>query len=120
MSQENPDGPVLLSFDGSDDAANGIAAAGRLLRPRPAVVVTVLEPIELWAPYDPATILDAGIAKLASKPLGLDEIADDIAQEHRQRDGVARRSVNRSGGGGQTARNDGPGLWIGELESARA
>jgi len=45
------------------------------------MVVTVREPIELWSPYDPATILDAGIATLASKPLGLDEIADEIAQK---------------------------------------
>jgi nucleotide-binding universal stress UspA family protein len=81
MSQEDADGPVLLCFDGSDDAAKAIAGAGRLLGSRAAVVVTVREPIDLWAAYDPATILDAGIAKLASKPLGLDEIADEIAQE---------------------------------------
>lgn len=80
MSDTGNDAPVLLCFDGSDDARQAIAEAARLLGPRPAVVVTVREPIELWAPYDPATILDAGIAKLASKPLGLDEIADQIAQ----------------------------------------
>ena len=81
MSDKNHDGPLLFCFDGSDDATNAIAEAARLLGPRPAVVVTVREPIELWTPYDPATILDAGIAKLAAKPLGLDEIADEIAQK---------------------------------------
>jgi nucleotide-binding universal stress UspA family protein len=81
MSETDHDGPVLLCFDGSDDATNAIAEAARLLGPRRAVVVTVREPIELWTPYDPATILDAGIAKLASRRLELDDIADEIAQE---------------------------------------
>ncbi len=36
--------PVLLCFDGSDDAATAIAKAGELLGPRAAVVLTVWEP----------------------------------------------------------------------------
>ena len=51
--------PVLLCFDGSDDAATAIAKAGELLGPRAAVVLTVWEPAALWVPYDPATILTA-------------------------------------------------------------
>jgi nucleotide-binding universal stress UspA family protein len=73
--------PVLLCFDGSDDAATAIAKAGELLGPRAAVVLTVWEPVALWAPYDPATMLTAGVSKLASKELGLDEIASQIARE---------------------------------------
>jgi hypothetical protein len=73
--------PVLLCFDGSDDAANAIAKAGELLGPRTAVVLTVWEPVALWAPYDPATMLTALVSKLASKELGLDEIASQIARE---------------------------------------
>lgn len=72
--------PVLLCFDGSDDAANAIATAGRLLGPRPAVVITVSEPIRLWSPSDPATILDAPIGRLLSRALQFDEIADEVAQ----------------------------------------
>jgi nucleotide-binding universal stress UspA family protein len=73
--------PVLLCFDGSDDAATAIASAGELLGPRPAVVVIVQEPMRSWRPTDPATILDAPISKLLSKALELDEIADEVAHE---------------------------------------
>lgn len=73
--------PVLLCFDGSDDAADAIATAGSLLGPRPAVVITVCEPIKPWSPSDPATILEAPIGKLLSKTLELDEIADEAAQD---------------------------------------
>jgi nucleotide-binding universal stress UspA family protein len=81
MSEE----PILLCFDGSDDAANAIATAGRQLRERAAVVVTVREATATWELYDPVTILDAGLARLGSKTLGLDEVADEIAREHLQR-----------------------------------
>jgi nucleotide-binding universal stress UspA family protein len=80
--------PVLLCFDGSHDAATAIAKAGELLGPRTAVVLTVWEPAALWAPYDPATILTAPISELASKELGLDEIASQVARETSDR-GVA-------------------------------
>jgi nucleotide-binding universal stress UspA family protein len=72
---------VLLCFDGSDDAAAAIAKAGELLGPRGAVVLTVWEPVAVWEPYDPATILSAPVSQLASNALGLDEIADDLARE---------------------------------------
>jgi hypothetical protein len=81
---------VLLCFDGSDDAAAAIAKAGELLSPRGAVVLTVWEPVAVWEPYDPATILSAPVSKLASNALGLDEIADDRARENMD-SGVARR-----------------------------
>ena len=73
--------PVLLCFDGSEDAAAAIAQAGRVLSPRNAVVLTVWEPVAVWKPYDPATILTAPLEKLASNALGLDEIAEELAQE---------------------------------------
>jgi nucleotide-binding universal stress UspA family protein len=80
--------PVLLCFDGSDDAAHAIAGAGRLLGPRPAVVITVLEPIRLWSPADPATLLEAPVGKLLSKSMKLEEIAGEVAEEEVSR-GVA-------------------------------
>jgi nucleotide-binding universal stress UspA family protein len=73
--------PVLLCFDGSDDAAAAIAQAAELLAPRPAVVLTVWEPVATWEPYDPATILSAPVSKLLSGELGIDQIAADLAEE---------------------------------------
>jgi nucleotide-binding universal stress UspA family protein len=73
--------PVLLCFDGSDDAVGAIAKAGELLGPRTAVVLTVWEPVAVWVPYDPASILTAPVSKLASKELDLDEIACELARE---------------------------------------
>lgn len=74
-------GPVLLCFDGSDDATSAIAAAAGLLTERTAVVVVVWEPVAVWEPYDPGAILGAGAAMLGSRALGLDEIAGQLAQE---------------------------------------
>jgi nucleotide-binding universal stress UspA family protein len=82
MSDGASTNTVLLCFDGSDDAVNAISSAGRLLGPRPAVVVTVCEPFRVWKPSDPATIIDAPIARLLSKALELEEIADEVAQGH--------------------------------------
>jgi len=80
--------PALLCFDGSDGAAAAIAQAAELLGRRVAVVLTVWEPVAVWEPYDPATMLTAAVSKFASKALGLDEIASEIAREKADR-GVA-------------------------------
>lgn len=85
MSDENSGsesrGPVLLCFDGSEDSAAAIAAAGRLFAPTRALVLSVWVPIAVWEPYDPATILAAPLEKLAAGALQLDEIAEEIAQK---------------------------------------
>ena len=73
--------PLLLCYDGSDDAAAAITTATALFSVRDAVVVTVWEPVAVWAPYDPAAVLSAGVTKLGSKALGLDEIAREVAQK---------------------------------------
>lgn len=78
-------GPVLLCFDGSDGATTAIAAAGELLAPRDAVVVTVCEPVAVWEPYDPGALLSAGVATLGADALGLDEIANQLAQDKLER-----------------------------------
>jgi nucleotide-binding universal stress UspA family protein len=75
-----PRSPVLLCFDGSDDAGTAIEQAGLLLGPTDAIVLTVCEQVEAWEPSDPSP-LSAGIVKLAHRPLGLDEIATDAATE---------------------------------------
>jgi nucleotide-binding universal stress UspA family protein len=48
-------------------------------------VLTVWEPVAIWEPYDPAAVLSAGVARLAAKELGLDEIASDIARSLMER-----------------------------------
>ena len=73
--------PVLLCFDGSDDAAEAIAMAGEMLGMRDAVVVSVWEPAATWQPYDPVTIITAPVSRLASDALGVDEIARNLAAE---------------------------------------
>jgi nucleotide-binding universal stress UspA family protein len=73
--------PVLLCFDGSEDAARAISRAGELLGPRSAVVLSVWEPVAVWEPYDPATILAAPVGTFASRALGLDEIAQASTHE---------------------------------------
>ena len=82
---QNASNPVLICFDGSDDAAAAIATAGEMLAPRVGVVLTVWEPVASWAPSDPLTILSAPLSRLASKQLDLDGISQDVARELMQR-----------------------------------
>src|SRR5690242_8538579 len=95
--------PALLCFDASDDAAEAIAAAANVLGPRQAVVLTVWEPVNVWAPYDPGAVLSAGVAKLGSQALGLDEIAHQVAEENLER-GVELARQAGFDARGQTAR----------------
>jgi nucleotide-binding universal stress UspA family protein len=73
--------PVLLCFDGSDDASAAIERAGEVLKVNPAAVLTVWEPFAVWEPYDPATLLSVPLEKVISRTLALDEIAEELAQE---------------------------------------
>jgi nucleotide-binding universal stress UspA family protein len=95
--------PALLCFDGSDDAGAAIAAAAELLGSRQAVVVTAWEPLSVWAPYDPGGVLSAGVAKLGTKALGLDEIALEVAEENLKR-GLELARAAGFDARGQTAR----------------
>ncbi len=90
--------PLLLAYDGSDDAAGAITTASRLFDVRDAVVVTVWEPVSVWAPYDPAAVLSAGVTKLGSKALGLDNIAREVAVQ------TLARGVTLAGEAGFSAR----------------
>ena len=94
--------PVLLCFDGSDDAATAIAQAAELLVPRRAVVFTVWEPVATWEPYDPATVLSAPMSKLLSREFGVDEIAAELAEE-KVNQGVALASSAGFAARGQVA-----------------
>lgn len=94
---------ALLCFDGSDDATAAITTAAELLGSREAVVLTVWEPVAVWAPYDPGAVLSAGVAKLGSKALGLDEITSQVAEENVERGVDLARKAGFSASG-QTAR----------------
>lgn len=72
---------VLLCYDGSDDAAAAIARSGGLLVSRNALVLTVWEPVASWEPFDPGSIIGAGVSKLASEATGVDEIVEQVAKE---------------------------------------
>jgi nucleotide-binding universal stress UspA family protein len=62
-----------------------IAEAGVLLAPRKAVVLTVWEPVAVWEPYDPVTILSAPLERLAANAMHLDEIVQDVARDRMER-----------------------------------
>jgi hypothetical protein len=79
--------PVLLCFDGSDDAAAAIAMAGEILGARKAVVLSVWKPAPAWQPYDPATIITAPVSRLASNALGARR--DRAGPRRREGDGGA-------------------------------
>jgi len=81
-------GPALVCFDGSPDAQAAIDAAAALLAGRRAVVLTVLEPVASWEPFDPGAIVSATVAAVGSAALGLGEIAEQLAHEKMAR-GVA-------------------------------
>ncbi len=84
MSERSADSKppaALLCFDGSDDAAAAIAKAGELLAPRSAIVLTVWEPVRVWEPWDPATIVSAPLARLIAKALDLDLTIADVARD---------------------------------------
>jgi nucleotide-binding universal stress UspA family protein len=81
---------ALLCFDGSGDAAAAIAKAGELLGPRPAVVLSVWEPVRVWEPWDPATIISAPLDRLLGKELDLDQIVAELARDKAERGALAR------------------------------
>ena len=72
---------VLLCYDGSDDAAAAISSAGALLVSKNAVVLTAWEEAASWEPFDPASILGAGVGKFAAEASGIDDIVSDVAKD---------------------------------------
>lgn len=91
---------MLLCFDGSDDAAAAIAKAGELFAPCSAVVLTVSEPVRVWEPWDPVTIVSAPLDRLIAKGLDLDQIVADVASEKAEQGA----ELARAGGFDATAR----------------
>ena len=57
-----PQGPVLLCYDGSEEARNAIRVGGRLLGGGPALVLTVWKPFDLslFRPVSDAILFATG------------------------------------------------------------
>ena len=94
-------GPVLLCFDGSDEAAEAIRCASVLLATREAIVLTVATPAKDELPLDPAGDL---VGRLSGLYRDWDEIATELAERHARRgcelasgEGFAARSLTASG-----------------------
>jgi nucleotide-binding universal stress UspA family protein len=88
-------GPLLLCFDGSEEAADAIRTAGRLLAGREALVLTVAVPARHELPLDP-------LGDLAGRLSGLYREWDDAAAEVADRE--ARRGCEIAVDAGLDAR----------------
>ncbi|MFI0410819.1 universal stress protein [Actinomadura sp. 3N508] len=98
---------ILIAYDGSDDARAAVGYAARLVRPEPAVVMTVWEPLLMqvaWAPLAAAT------------PLAGDPGPGEKFEEERQAERLARQGADLAAAGGlaevttRTERGAGP-VW---------
>jgi nucleotide-binding universal stress UspA family protein len=68
-----PDAPLILCYDGSPDATQGIERASDLLAPRPAFVLTVWEPTPVLGPgLDGAAVIvnDLELDRAAAEAAG--------------------------------------------------
>ena len=77
--------PVLLCYDGSDDAGRAIRRAAPLLRARPAVVLHVLQrpPKEDLAESGRRLAIDAGFGPVRAVEAGFGDVATVILREAR-------------------------------------
>ena len=98
---------ALVCFDGSDDAAAAIAKAGELLGPRPAVVLSVWEPVRVWEPMGSRHDRLRAADRLLGQELDLDEIVAELARDKAEH-GVA---LARAAGFEATARVAGGKTW---------
>lgn len=105
------DGPVLLAFDGSDNARRAIAAAGRLFAPRRALVLHVWES---WVAEAPA--LAGASASVHGMAAELDDISGEQSEGHAA-EGV--RLAKRAGFDAEALSERASGsIWRSVLEAA--
>lgn len=72
-------GPVLLCFDGSDEAAEAIRHAADLLAGREAIVLSVAVPAKDELPLDPMSDL---VGRLSGLYVDWDEMCAELADRH--------------------------------------
>ncbi|TMQ97521.1 universal stress protein [Actinomadura soli] len=105
---------ILIAYDGSDDARAAIEYAARKVKPEPAVVMTVWEPLLAqlaWAPLAAAT------------PLAGEPEPGEKFEEERQAERLARQGADLAAAGGLTEvttraeRGDGP-VWAAIVDVA--
>lgn len=84
---------VLIAYDGSDDARAAIEYAAGHIRPEPAVVMTVWEPLLTQISFAPLS---------AATPVATGPEAGDKFEEERQAERLARQGADLAVAGGLT------------------
>jgi nucleotide-binding universal stress UspA family protein len=84
-------GPVLLCFDGSENARQAISAAGPVLGSRTAIVLSVWEPAALLTSLDP-------IGDVVGEVTGIYEEMDEIGAQLANRQASEGAAVARRAG----------------------
>jgi len=82
-----PERPILIAYDGSEDAKSAIASAGELLTPGPALIVT------FWHPAERLVSTSAGAATYAPIFGEIDELERTNARSSAEEGAALAREV---------------------------
>jgi nucleotide-binding universal stress UspA family protein len=82
-----PERPILIAYDGSEDAKSAITSAGELLTPGPALIVT------LWHPAERLISTSAGAATYAPIFGEIDELERTNARSSAEEGAALARGV---------------------------
>ncbi len=82
-----PERPILIAYDGSEDAKSAITSAGELLTPAPALVVTI------WPAAERSVSTSAGLATYAPIFGEIDELERTNARASAEQGAALAREV---------------------------